>query len=73
MRYIFVSLFLILNIIQAQESKSYEAFPVESAPIIDGILSEKIWSNLVPATNFTLMWPETRHGNKIPANYETVA
>ena len=73
MRYIFVSLVLILNIIQAQESKSYEAFPVESAPIIDGILSEKIWSNLVPATNFTLMWPETRHGNKIPANYETVA
>ena len=73
MRYLFVSIFLIFNIIQAQQSKSYEAFPVKSAPVIDGILSEEIWNNLVPATNFTLMWPETRHGNKIPGKYETIA
>ena len=73
MRYLFVSLFLIFNIAQAQQSKSYEAFPVKSAPVIDGILSEEIWNNLVPATNFTLMWPETRHGNKIPVKYETIA
>ena len=65
--------FLIFNVIQAQESKSYQAFPVKSAPVIDGILSEKIWDNLVPATNFSLMWPETRHGNKIPMEYETIA
>lgn len=73
MRYLFVSIFLIFNIIQAQQSKSYEAFPVKSAPVIDGILSEEIWNKLVPATNFTLMWPETRHGNKIPGKYETIA
>jgi hypothetical protein len=72
-RYLFVSLFLTFNIIQAQKIKSYEAFPVKSAPVIDGILSEEIWNNLVPATNFTLMWPETRHGNKIPMKYETIA
>ena len=73
MRYLFVSIFLIFNIIQAQQSKSYEAFPVKSTPVIDGILSEEIWNNLVPASNFTLMWPETRHGNKIPSKYETIA
>jgi len=72
-KYLFVSLFLIFNIIHAQQSKSYEAFPVKSAPVVDGILSEEIWNNLVPATNFTLMWPETRHGNKIPVKYETIA
>ena len=73
MRYLFVCLFLIFNITQAQQSKSYVALPVKSAPVIDGILSEEIWNNLVPATNFTLMWPETRHGNKIPVKYETIA
>ena len=73
MRYLFFSLFLICNIILAQESKGYEAFPVKSPPVIDGILSEEIWNNLVPATNFTLMWPETRYGNKIPMKYETIA
>ena len=73
MRYLFVFFFLVINIIQAQESKRYEAFSVKSVPVIDGILSEEIWNNLVPATNFTLMWPETRHGNKIPEKYETIA
>ena len=73
MRYLFVPFFLIFNIIQAQESKSYEAFFIKSPPIIDGILSEEIWNNLIPATNFTLMWPETSHGNKISAKYETNA
>ena len=73
MRYLFFSLFLICNTILAQESKGYEAFPVKSPPVIDGILSEEIWNNLVPATNFTLMWPETRYGNKIPMKYETIA
>ena len=69
MRYFFVSIFLILNTIDAQESKSYEASYIKSEPIIDGVLSEEIWNNLVPASNFTLMWPETRHGNKIPSKY----
>ena len=73
MRYLFVFFFLVINIIQAQESKRYEAFSVKSVPVIDGILSEEIWNNLVPATNFTLMWPETRHGNKIHEKYETIA
>ena len=39
---------------------------------MDGILSEEIWDNLVPATNFTLMWPQTRNGKKIK-KYETIA
>ena len=73
MRYLFVFPFLIFNIIQAQESKEYKAYAVKSAPVIDGILSEEIWNNLVPASNFALMWPETRYGNKIPLKYETIA
>ena len=38
----------------------------DEVPIIDGILSEDLWNNLNPATDFTLMWPETRNGIKIP-------
>ena len=55
----------------AQERKSLEAIPVKETPVIDGILSDEVWNDLNPATNFTLMWPETRHGKKIPDEYET--
>ena len=57
--------------ITAQERKSLEAIPVKETPVIDGILSDEVWNDLNPATNFTLMWPETRHGKKIPGEYET--
>ena len=55
----------------AQERKSLEATPVKETPVIDGILSDEDWNDLNPASNFTLMWPETRHGKKIPEEYET--
>ena len=55
----------------AQERKSLEANPVKEPPVIDGILSDEVWNDLNPASNFTLMWPETRHGKKIPEEYET--
>ena len=55
----------------AQERKSLEANPVKEPPLIDGILSDEVWNDLNPASNFTLMWPETRYGKKIPEEYET--
>lgn len=73
-RYLFLSVFLVFHVvIQAQVRKNLEASPVKNAPVIDGILSEEIWNNLNPATDFTLMWPETRHGNKIPVEFNTTA
>ncbi len=57
----------------AQERKILKAQRIEKAPVIDGILSENIWSNMDPATDFTLIWPETRYGKKIPKEYETTA
>ncbi|MDG2483760.1 MAG: DUF5916 domain-containing protein [Flavobacteriaceae bacterium] len=74
MRYLFLSVFLIFHvIIQAQVRKNLEASPIKNPPVIDGILSEEIWNNLNPATDFTLIWPETRHGNKIPVEFNTTA
>jgi len=73
-RYLFLSVFLIFHvIIQAQVRKNLEASPIKNPPVIDGILSEEIWNNLNPATDFTLIWPETRHGNKIPVEFNTTA
>ena len=66
MRHLFVKVFLVLNvIIHAQERKSLEASAIKTAPVIDGILSEEIWNDLNPATDFTLIWPETRQGKNI--------
>ncbi len=45
----------------------------DKVPIIDGILSEDLWNDLNPATDFTLMWPETRNGIKIPNEFKTTA
>ena len=57
----------------SQERKSLVASPVKNAPVIDGILSEEIWNDLNPATDFTLIWPETRQGKNISKEYETTA
>ena len=74
MRHIFVTVFLIFHIIiHAQVSKSLEASLVKNAPVIDGILSDEIWKDLDPATDFTLIWPETRQGKNVPKEYETTA
>jgi len=70
----FVTVFLIFHIIiHAQVSKSLEASLVKNAPVIDGILSDEIWKDLNPATDFTLIWPETRQGKNVPKEYETTA
>ena len=74
MKHIFVTVFLIFHIIiHAQVSKSLEASLVKNAPVIDGILSDEIWKDLDPATDFTLIWPETRQGKNVPKEYETTA
>ena len=74
MRHIFVTVFLVFHIIiHAQVSKSLEASLVKYAPVIDGILSDEIWKDLDPATDFTLIWPETRQGKNVPKEYETTA
>ncbi len=74
MRHIFVTVFLVFHIIiNAQVSKSLEASLVKNAPVIDGILSDEIWKDLDPATDFTLIWPETRQGKNVPKEYETTA
>jgi hypothetical protein len=69
----FKVLLLLHVIIHAQERKSLEAFAVKNAPVIDGILSDEIWNDLNPATDFTLIWPETRQGKNVPKEYETTA
>ena len=74
MRHIFVTVFLVFHIIiYAQVSKSLEASLVKYAPVIDGILSDEIWKDLDPATDFTLIWPETRQGKNVPKEFETTA
>lgn len=60
-------------IIHAQVSKSLEASLVKYAPVIDGILSDEIWKDLDPATDLTLIWPETRQGKNVLKEYETTA
>jgi hypothetical protein len=57
----------------SQERKSLVASPVKNVPVIDGILSEEIWNDLNPATDFTLIWPETSQGKNLPEEYETTA
>ena len=57
----------------SQERKSLEASAIKNAPVIDGILSDEIWKDLDSATDFTLIWPETRQGKNIPEEYETTA
>ena len=73
-KYALVTMFLTFHvIIKAQVRKSLESYPVKNAPVIDGILSDEIWKDLDSADNFTLMWPETRHGKKIPEGFNTTA
>jgi hypothetical protein len=38
----------------SQERKSLEASAIKNVPVIDGILSEEIWNDLNPATDFTI-------------------
>ena len=72
LRFVLIVTFLNFQfVLTAQERKNLEANPVKETPVIDGILSDDVWKDLNPATNFTLMWPETRHGKKIPEEYET--
>ena len=72
LRFVLIVTFLNFQFaLTAQERKSLEANPVKETPVIDGILSEDVWKDLNPASNFTLIWPETRHGKKIPEEYET--
>ena len=73
MKYIYCGFFFftfLFNVL-SQERKIIEAYRFQVSPKIDGIISEKEWKKIIPATNFTLFQPENRSGEKIPVGYET--
>ena len=73
MKYIYCGFFFftfLFNVF-SQERKIIEAYRFQVPPKIDGIISEKEWKKILPATNFTLFQPENRSGEKIPVGYET--
>ena len=70
---IFLFILIFSDLVQAQERKILQSMFTDKVPIIDGILSEDLWNDLNPATDFTLMWPETRNGIKIPNEFKTTA
>ena len=73
MKYIYCGFFFFTFLFSAttQERKIIEAYRFQVSPKIDGIISEKEWKKIIPATNFTLFQPENRSGEKIPVGYET--
>ena len=73
MKYIYCGFFFftfLFNVF-SQERKIIEAYRFQVSPKIDGIISEKEWKKIIPATNFTLFQPENRSGEEIPVGYET--
>ena len=75
MKYIYCGFFFFTFLFSAttQERKIIEAYRFQVSPKIDGIISEKEWKKIIPATNFTLFQPENRSGEEIPVGYETYA
>ena len=73
MKYIYCGFFFFTFLFSAttQERKIIEAYRFQVSPKIDGIISEKEWKKIIPATNFTLFQPENRSGEEIPVGYET--
>ena len=73
MKYIYCGLFFFTFFFNVffQERKIIEAYRFQVPPKIDGIISEKEWKKIIPATNFTLFQPENRSGEEIPVGYET--
>ncbi len=73
MKYIYYGFFFFTFLFNAitQERKIIDAYRFQVPPKIDGIISEKEWKKIIPATNFTLFQPEIRSGEKIPLGYET--
>lgn len=61
------------SVAYAQQAKTLVATRITEAPVVDGLLLENIWETLPPADDFTLIWPATRSGMKIPEGYETTA
>ncbi len=73
MKYIYCGFFFFTFFynVFSQERKIIEAYRFQVPPKIDGIMSEKEWKEIIPATNFTLFQPENRSGEEIPVGYET--
>ena len=72
MKFFYPIIFLLFFLnLESQDRKSIEAYRFLKAPVIDGILSESEWKNIKAAENFTLIMPETKAGEKIPADYES--
>ena len=66
MKYIYCGFFFFTFLfnVTTQERKIIEAYRFQVSPKIDGIISEKEWKKIIPATNFTLFQPENRSGEK---------
>ncbi len=73
MRIVYIIFLLFFCINHSQVRKSIEAYRFQNPPVIDGKLNEKEWQKIKAADGFTLMRPETRHGEEIPNEYETKA
>ena len=73
MRIVYIIFLLFFCINHSQVRKSIEAYRFQNPPVIDGKLNEKEWQKIKAADGFTLMRPETRHGEEIPSEYETKA
>ena len=73
MRIIYIIFLLLFCTNHSQIRKSIEAYRFQNPPEIDGKLNEKEWKKIKAADGFTLMRPETRHGEEIPNDYETKA
>ena len=73
MKYIYCGFFFFTFFFNVffQERKIIEAYRFQVPPKVDGIISEKEWKKIIPATNFTLFQPENRSGEEIPVGYET--
>ena len=73
MKYIYCGFFFFTFFFNVffQERKIIEAYRFQVPPKVDGIIWEKEWKKIIPATNFTLFQPENRSGEEIPVGYET--
>jgi hypothetical protein len=73
-KFVLFNFFVFLStVVYAQQAKTLAAIRITEAPVVDGLLLENIWKTLPPADDFTLIWPATRSGMKIPEGYETTA
>jgi hypothetical protein len=70
-KYLVLLLILFSLSVHTQVRKKLQAKRITDVPKIDGVLNDDIYQSITPADNFSLIWPATRSGKKIPHGYET--